>query len=94
MAKDHRTWDVHIAELQFALNSVDHDAIGFGTAEIIFNCKIIDLLANSMPSMEISGRTYLHKLELDMERIRRQQNRNIMTREEEKRMSKFETKLW
>ena len=62
VAEDHRTWHVHVAEFQFALNSVDHDAIGFSPDEIIFNRKIIDPLGNSIPSMETSDTTYLHKL--------------------------------
>ena len=77
VAEDHRTWHVHVAEFQFALNSVDHDAIGFSPAEIIFNRKIIvDPLGNNIPSMETSDTTYLHKLELVRERIKRQQTRN------------------
>ena len=76
VAEDHRTWDVHVAEFQFALNSVDHDAIGFSPAEIIFNRKIIDPLGNNIPSMETFDTTYLHKLELVRERIKRQQTRN------------------
>ena len=71
MAEDHRTWDVHVAEFQFALNSVDHDAIGLSPAEIIFNRKIIDPLGNNIPSMKTSDTTYLHKLELVKERIKR-----------------------
>ena len=59
VAEDHRTWDVHVAEFQFALNSVDHDGIGFSPAEIIFNRKIIDPLGNSIPSMETSDTAYL-----------------------------------
>ena len=76
VAKDHRTWDVHTAEFQFALKSVDHDAIGFNPAEIIFNCKIIGPLGNSISSMETSDTTYLHKLELVRKRMRRPQTRN------------------
>ena len=76
VAEDHLTWDVHVAEFQFALNSVDHDANGFSPAEIIFNRKIIDPLGNSIPSMEPSDTTYLHKLELVRKRIKRQQTRN------------------
>ena len=64
VAEDHCTQDFHIAEFQFALNSVDHDAIGFSPAEIILNHKIFDLLGNSIPSMETSDTTYFHKLEL------------------------------
>ena len=76
VAEDHRTWDVHVAEFQFALNSIDHDAIGFSPVEIIFNCNITDPLGNNIPSMETSDTTYLHKLELVRERIKRQQTRN------------------
>ena len=76
VAEDHRTWEVHIAEFQFTLNSVDHNAIGFSPAEIIFHCKIIDPLGNSIPSMETFDTTYLHKLQLVRERIRIQQKRN------------------
>ena len=76
LAEDHHTCDVHIGEFQFALNSVDHDAIGFSPAEMIFNRKIIDQLGNSIPDVETSDTTYLHKLELARERIRRQQARN------------------
>ena len=66
VAEDHRTWDVHVAEFQFSLNSVDHDAVGFSPAEIILNRKIIDPLGNSIPSMGTSDTAYLHKLELVM----------------------------
>ena len=50
--------------------------LAFSPAEIIFNRKIIDPLGNNIPSMETSDTTYLHKLELVRERIKRQQTRN------------------
>ena len=86
VAEDHPTWNVHVAEFQFALNSVDHDAIGFSPAENIFNRKIIDPLGNSIPGMETSDTTYMHKLELVRERIKdnKQETRSFMTSEEEK----------
>ena len=43
VAEDHRTWDVHVAEFQFALNSVDHDAIGFSPAEISLIVRLLIL---------------------------------------------------
>ena len=76
MAEDHHSWDVHVAELQLALDSVDHDAIGFSPAEIIFNRKIIDPLGNNIPSLEASDTTHFHKLDVVRERIKNQQTRN------------------
>ena len=53
VAEDHHTWDVHVAEFHFALNSIDHDAAGFSPAEIIFNRKIVDPLGNKILAWKI-----------------------------------------
>ena len=49
---DHRQWDVHLAELAFALNSSTHDTLGVEPSVVMFGRRLATPMMNQLHSRD------------------------------------------